>query len=384
MPPMHAFRQKARQLARAYFWSMTAWGGFAPVLAAQDKVRSLAQGINWNYWTLVLVNGAWLLTAAILTPPLFSMVRRYPVAKPTDFGRIAAYLFGIVPYVIATVCLRWTTLPPWNSSSQQFGPRTFHDLLTNTYHFANIIWDYSVIIFAAHAYEYLRRTRAQELERAELRQALAASELQALKSQIHPHFLFNTLQGISTLMDKEKSRAKAMLLKLSTLLRTALAHGSTDLITFDDELTFIKDYLDLEKMRLEQRLDVRWSIAPETRQMLVPQMVLQPLVENAILHGVACCREGGWIELSSNLNQHALEVQVRNSVGAKSRGGLGLGITNTKARLKFLYTEEATFSFTLAERGIATATLVLPSIGARPCSSPQEVVSLSQPWMKTP
>src|SRR5215470_17028927 len=280
-----------KKWARAYFWSITAWGGFAPVLAAQDKVRSMAAGLRVDYGSMVLVNGAWLLTAGILSPPLFAIVRRYPVAKVSDVRRIAAYLFGIVPYVIACVCLRWIVLPPWNGTIQQFVPRTFHALLANTYHFANITWDYSVIIFAGHAYEYLRRTRAQELERAELRQALAASELQALKSQIHPHFLFNTLQGISTLIDQEKARAKAMILKLSTLLRKALAHSSTDLIPLEEEVSFLKDYLDLEKMRLERRLDVRWNISPETRRLLVPQMVLQPLVENAIVHGIACCRD---------------------------------------------------------------------------------------------
>jgi two-component system LytT family sensor kinase len=367
---MGGFRQKLSKLSRAYLWSIAAWGGFAPVLAAQDKVRSLAAGVDTNYGSLVLVNGAWLLTAGLLSPPLFSIVRKYPVSKPSDLGRIAVYLLGVVPYVIASVCLRWITLPPWDSQIRQFVPRTFHDLLTNTYHFANLTWDYSVIVFAAHAYEYLRRSRAQELERAELCQALAASELQALKSQIHPHFLFNTLHGISTLIDTEKDRAKAMLLKLSTLLRTALAHGSTDLITFDQELTFIKDYLDLEKMRLEQRLDVRWNIASETRNMLVPQMVLQPLVENAILHGVACCREGGWIELSSSLGQAGLRVEIRNSVGGKSHGGMGLGLSNTKARLRFLYSEEATFAFTLAERGVATATLLVPSMSSGPVQVP--------------
>src|SRR5215813_1737460 len=145
-----------KKWAKAYFWSIAAWGGFAPVLAAQDKVRSMAAGINVHYGSMVLVNGAWLLTAGLLSPPLFAIVRRYPVAKVSDFRRIAAYLFGVIPYVIACVCLRWIVLPTWNGA--QFVPRTFHDLLTNTYHFANITWDYSVIIFAAHAYEYLCRT----------------------------------------------------------------------------------------------------------------------------------------------------------------------------------------------------------------------------------
>jgi two-component system, LytTR family, sensor kinase len=378
MATMDDSPRRIKNWARAYFWSITAWGGFAPVLAAQDKVRSMAAGVDLHYGSLVLANGAWLLTAGLLSPPLFAMVRRYPVAKVSDFRRIAAYLVGVVPYVIACVCLRWIVLPPWNATIQQFVPRTFHDLLANTYHFANITWDYSVIIFAAHAYEYLRRTRAQELERAELRQALAASELQALKSQIHPHFLFNTLQGISTLIDQEKTRAKAMILKLSTLLRKALAHSSTDLITLDEELNFITDYLDLEEMRLERRLEIRWSISSLTRSLLVPQMVLQPLVENAIVHGIACCRQGGWVELSSSIEQGGLRLEVRNSVGGRGQSGMGLGLSNTKARLKFLYSEEASLSFRLGEDHVATVSLLLPLMGTGPDSHREEALALSR------
>src|SRR5262249_41426558 len=173
-------------------------------------------------------------------------------------------------------------------------------------------------------------------------------------------FLFNTLQGISTLIDQEKSRAKAMILKLSTLLRKALAHSSTDLITLDEELSFLKDYLDLEKMRLERRLDVRWSISPETRNFFVPQMVLQPLVENAIVHGIACCREGGWIELSSWTEQNTLRLEVRNSVGGRAQSGMGVGLANTRARLKFLFYEEAFLSFRLGEDHLARATIGAP------------------------
>ncbi len=206
---------------------------------------------------------------------------------------------------------------------------------------------------------------ARNLRRAELQQALAASELQALKSQLHPHFLFNTLQGISALTDTDTARAKAMVLKLSSLLRTALEYGNSDLITLGEELKFVENYLDLEKMRLEDRLEVRWDISPETRQMLVPQLVLQPLIENAILHGVACCRGGGWIQLASRRAEDALEIQIRNSVGGKRQGGMGLGLQNTRARLKHLYSDETVFSFDLGSDGVAVTTLVLPAIGSR-------------------
>jgi two-component system, LytTR family, sensor kinase len=356
---------KIVKIAWSYCWSILIWLGFSPVLAGQDKVRLLERGLYTDYWVLLLVNGAWLLAAALLTPPIFSIVRRYPIAKARDVRRIAGYVLGSIPYVIASACVRWIVLPPWNSAAQRFGHRSLQGLIHSTYIFGDLTRDYILIVVAAHAYWYFTRARDQELEHAELQQALAASELQALKSQLHPHFLFNTLHGISALIDTDGARAKAMVLKISRLLRTALQYGSADLVCLDDELKFVEDYLDLEKTRLEERLDVRWEIGPDTRQILVPQLILQPLVENAILHGVACCRSGGWIEILTRRTNRSLEIHIRNSAGGKRQEGTGVGLENTKARLKCLYSDEAGLFFDIGRDGVVVATLVIPAIGAQ-------------------
>jgi LytS/YehU family sensor histidine kinase len=122
-------------------------------------------------------------------------------------------------------------------------------------------------------------------------QALAESELQALKSQLQPQFLFNALHGISTLIEVDKARAREMVLKLSSLLRTVLQDGTADLIPLKEELKFAEAYLDIDKMRLGERLEIYWKIPADARQLLVPPLILQPLVENAIVHGAACARE---------------------------------------------------------------------------------------------
>ena len=154
-----------------------------------------------------------------------------------------------------------------------------------------------------------------------------------------------------------------MVLKVSNLLRTALQCASSHVISLDEELKFVDDYLGLEKMRLADRLEVRWQIDPAARQLLVPQLIMQPLVENAIFHGVACCRGGGWIEISSRRAEGMLEITIRNSVGRKRQAGMGLGLQNVRARLKHLYEDEATLSFNQGSDGVAIATLVLPAIG---------------------
>jgi hypothetical protein len=332
----------------------------APVAAGEDTIGLLDRGSYVPFWILLLVDGAWLLTAALLTPPMFSVVRRYPIVDGHRAGRVAGYLFGILPYLAVSACIRWVLLPPWNSATHQFAYRSLHSLVGNIHLFSFQIWCYLAILVVAHAYYGFERAKAQELERAELQQALAASELQMLKSQLQPHYLFNTLHGIATLIDSDRAKAKASVLKLSNLLRTSLEYGNSDLIPFAEELKFVTSYLELEQMRLEDRLLVTWEVAFETREMLVPQLILQPLAENAILHGIACCRDGGWIHIVSRKIGDKVELEIRNSVGGKSLEGLGLGHRNTTARIKHLYANEGTFAFRIDPDNVAVATLAFP------------------------
>jgi LytS/YehU family sensor histidine kinase len=210
------------------------------------------------------------------------------------------------------------------------------------------------------------------MENVDFQRALAASELQALKMQLHPHFLFNTLHGISTLIDTDPACAKEMVVKLSSLLRGTLEHSSSDLIPLSEELKFVREYLDLEGMRLGTRLNVEWSIDADTGRALIPQLILQPLVENAIRHGIACSRDGGWVEISSKKRAGVLELGIRNSIGGKRTPGLGVGLRNTEARLRYLYSDEATFAFTETEDHTATATLRLPVLGCDPVGTEME------------
>jgi two-component system LytT family sensor kinase len=352
--------QKARKIGRAYLWSILLWAWFAPLMAGQEKVRLLADGIHIPFWKMLLIAAAWCMTAATLAPPIFYIVRRYPISRPIRWERVAGYLLGAIPYLLVSVCVRSLLLPPWDPNTGEFTSRTFETYVNNARLFATQTWDYLVVLVAAHAYEYFTRARNEELERAKLQQALAESELQALKSQLQPHFLFNTLNGISALIEVDKARARAMVVKLSNLLRTVLQEGTADLIPLEEELKFAEAYLDIEKMRLDERLEVRWKIPPDTRHLLVPPLILQPLVENAISHGVACSREGGWLEIALDRDDKRMELSVRNSVRGKGTPGSGLGLQNTKARLNYLYGEEARLDFTVSEDGIATARLLMP------------------------
>jgi LytS/YehU family sensor histidine kinase len=177
--------------------------------------------------------------------------------------------------------------------------------------------------------------------------------------------------------------AKAMLIKLSGLLRIVLQHSGSDLIPLHEELKFMREYLDLEKVRVEERLTVDWSIPSETLDLLVPQLILQPLVENAIRHGIASARGHSWIQISSRING-LLELRISNGVGGRKPPGTGLGLRNTEARLRHLYSGEAAFEFSVAKDGTATATLALPVLGSheplRPQLQARRVSSEPDPW----
>lgn len=179
---MEPHSQKVSRVAFAYLWSILFWMGLAFLAAGEDKVRIWERGLHTSYWTALLVDGAFLLSAALLTPPVFAIVHRYPITKPIRFHRVAGYVLGSALFIIACVSLRWILLPPWSIPAQRFEQRSLHGLVTGFYSFAEMIWNYTIVLAAAHAYEYFKRAKDQELE---LQQALATSELQALKSQLH-------------------------------------------------------------------------------------------------------------------------------------------------------------------------------------------------------
>jgi hypothetical protein len=352
---------QTRRVVRAFALSIALWLMAALLVSWQGYRLEKQLHLPVVFQTLLLVYTVRYFTVAILTPPIFYIVYRWPVTA-ARFHRIATYALGYAPFAVTFATIRWAILPPFMEETNSWGPRTLEtwtELIYDT--FADVLFLYVVVVIAAHAYTYFVRFQRQEIERLELRQSLAQSELQALRAQLHPHFLFNTLQGISTLIDTDQQAAKQMLFKLAALLRTALRHCGTDLIAFREELEFVESYLDLETMRLGRRLKVKWQIAPEAQAALIPQLLLQPLVENAVVHGIAGSLASGWIEVEARCQADTLCVQIRNSVSGQSQSGLGLGLKNTRARLRGLYGDDARFDFSINPSGLAVASLVLPA-----------------------
>ncbi len=166
-------------------------------------------------------------------------------------------------------------------------------------------------------------------------------------------------------MSRDVETAKAMLLHLADLLRAAISMQAQDLVPLKEELSFISSYVEIEKMRLGERLQVHFAVEDEAKAVLVPHMILQPIVENAILHGAAACREGGWVNIECKAEGKSVVLQVLNSVGAQTTSkSNGLGLKNTRAKLQNLFDDEAVLNFEVQD-AVATTRMVFPVIRAQ-------------------
>jgi len=226
-----------------------------------------------------------------------------------------------------------------------------------------------VIIFGAWIAAYLAITMQRQRYRAEIRQAqlgeaLRAAELRLLKSQLNPHFLFNALNGLRSLIADEPERARDAVTHLARTLRYTFASGDEDLVTLERELEMVDDYLALESMRLAERLRVERDIDPAARGTRVPSMLLQTLVENAIKHGIAELKTGGALRLTARIEAAELFLRVENprpAEPATTSSATGVGLRNATERLRLLFGDNATLRLDLATPGYASAVVRLPA-----------------------
>jgi two-component system LytT family sensor kinase len=213
--------------------------------------------------------------------------------------------------------------------------------------------------------DYYQQFRERERQAAELEKHLARARLQALKMQLQPHFLFNTLNGIAALNYEDPRAANLMLARLSELLRMTLEDNDAPEVSLRQELDFNRRYLELEQIRLGDRLTVTLEIAPETLDAVVPNLLLQPLVENAIRHGIAPYSARGKISIQAHRNNGTLHLRVADNGPGRRRdqgaaSGTGVGLKNTTARLWQLYGDAQRLELKTAERGGWIVEITIP------------------------
>lgn len=224
---------------------------------------------------------------------------------------------------------------------------------------------YWLILLVVHATEFYQRSQQNEWKASQLESRLAEAQLQALKTQLNPHFLFNTLNAVSALMHRDVRAANRMMTQLSDLLRLSLETSGAQEVPLKLELDFLDRYIEIQRARFPDRLYVRLEVQPEVLDALVPNFILQPLVENAIRHGIARRSSPGSVIITARRVNGLVEMVVRdNGVGFPAGRHLlpreGVGLANTRARLRHLYGAAHRFELRNVPAGGAEVLIVIP------------------------
>jgi sensor histidine kinase YesM len=366
------------QLAEDRHWWQSFWAR-AGVIFAIWTVIGLVFSAQWYFaafrsempveWSRALyVQMSWGYLWGLATPIILWLVRRFPIDKQ-NWARNAvthlltsvglAFLVGIVGHIIIYLNYGRALGRPYQfANSLRFAVNNFTEGLGV----------YLLVAFLSYAYSYYQRYREGELRSSQLEAQLSQAQLQALKMQLHPHFLFNTLHSISALLHKDTEAARKMISRLGDFLRLTLENSGTQEVTLEQEMEFLRCYLEIERIRFQDRLTTRVQVDPDALKTHVPNLILQPIVENAIRHGIAPRSAPGEIEIHAKQENGFLRIQVRdNGPGlpknrnADSLFKKGLGLSNTLSRLDRLYGERHRFEIANDPRGGLAVTLEIPS-----------------------
>src|SRR6266567_3920094 len=304
---------------------------------------------------------------AILSPLLYRFSRRFPIEfRPLNVRNLLLYfpalisIAGIHQFIHLTVL--WSITPPLRRQfpalidcyRAYFGFGFYIDLIIA-----------SLIVIAVHALLYYQNFRASELAQSSLKTQLAQSQLKALKMQLHPHFLFNTLHSISSLVLEDPTKANSMIARLGDFLRLTLENSDQQLVSLKEETEFLRCYLEIEQVRFGDRLTVGFELEPQTLSAHVPHLILQPVLENAIKHAIAPRATRGHINIEAKRLNSLLRLEVRdNGPGIASNGDLfgaeGVGLSNVRARLQQIYGCDFRFELVNRKDGGLTVVMEIP------------------------
>ncbi len=362
---------EGREGGVAAAWVFAAWTLYALFNAGQSYFALRAGGqpssLLWSLRAAFVGSYLW----ALCTLYIIALTRRFPLDEGRRVMPVLVHLGSVVAIGLLHVyaarlfaSVGWYLPSPfWSRFLRVFPVSVLQAIL---------------LVGIAHGFTYYVRLRSQELQASRLRASLSEARLQALKMQLQPHFLFNALNAVSTLIHRDPEAADQMLASLAAFLRHTLATAQAQEVPLAEELRFLELYLEIEQVRFGDRLQVAMRVERGTRQALVPHLILQPLVENAIRHGIATLVEGGRVEISARREGEHLRLRVRdNGVGLAAANGAargeGVGLTSTRGRLDQLYGAAHQFTLSAPDGGGTLADLRIPfRTEAEPAWTPPE------------
>ncbi|MCK7559028.1 histidine kinase [Chitinophaga sedimenti] len=219
---------------------------------------------------------------------------------------------------------------------------------------------WAAIYFTWH---YVEKSRNVQLDKLKLEATVRTLELKTIKAQLNPHFIFNALNSIRALVDENPQRARTAITELSNILRSSMQVEKVEMVSLENELNIVRDYLALEHIRFEERLKIQYDIDPETLELPIPPMMLQTLVENAIKHGISREIRGGVISVASHLKdntQHELTIRNTGQIRERLSNGGGFGLQSTRARLEILFGKRASFEIRNLDAQTVEAKVLMP------------------------
>jgi len=304
---------------------------------------------------------------AILSPSVFRFSYRFPIElRPLNVRNLLLYFPALISFAgvhqLIQLAILWSIIPRW---------RQKYPALIDCYR-AYFAFGFYIdliiallIVIAVHALIYYQNFRASELAQSSLRTQLAQAQLRALKMQLHPHFLFNTLHSISSLVLEDPPKANSMIARLGDFLRLTVENSEQQLVTLKEETEFLRCYLDIEQVRFGDRLTVVFELEPQTLSAQLPHLILQPVVENAIQHAIAPRATRGHIIIQANRLDSVLRVAISDNgpgipSNANSPAKKCVGLTNVRTRLQQVYGSDFRFELTNGEYEGLTVIMEIP------------------------
>ena len=326
---------------RVLLWALFfgCWTAAGLLVASQWYLTSTVVGppVTWGY-VLTWVLPDWYIWA-LLSALVLALARRYPIEHGTLRRSIPVHLAASVLFSLAHA-FAFAAVTYW-APAADVPEMTFAELwyaLTLKRCLTSVL-TYWVVLGLGRVFDYHRRYREREAQASRLEAQLARAQLDALRAQIHPHFLFNALNAVSELIHRDAREADRMVVRLSDLLRASLDAGAVDVVPLRREIELVERYLDVERMRFHDRLSVGVRVDPACLDATVPHFILHPLVENAIRHGVAARPGAGRIDVEATRDGATLVLSVRDDGPGLASGPTapGIGLTNARTRLEQLY-----------------------------------------------
>lgn len=353
------------------------WMSFALVQVVQSFVLAQAAGREWTINSAIKGGFPWWISWMLLTPVIAALADRFPFTDGRHWQALGRH--AVAGILVALVQVVTVGAIYWFTTGQFTGPAT--SLGNQVQRFFGNFFLESIVTYAGTAgvfvaIDFARAVRDEVVTRAQLETRAAALEssvaqarLDALSMQMNPHFLFNTLTAISGLIAQErKGEAREVIQRLSELLRQSLGSGNGPFSTVAREAALLEDYLYIQRLRFSDRLTARVDIDADARDLLIPTMLLQPLVENAIRHGVEPREGKGTVDVSVRRENGSLRISIADSGRGFSLGydgrptREGIGIANTRERLDHIYGSSASLRLGNGTSGGAEAIVVLPAL----------------------